>query len=986
MATVDQPRHKTHAPAKPGPPKPAKAKKKKSRAFRYGCWFMLLLLVAGGYFAPWIISYTPLRHWALATALELDGQASVDSLSLDWFSTIEAHGVEIRDAAGGDVIKIESMHTDKPLVGMLLDLSDLGHIRVEHPTLHVVVREKDTNLEEVFASLIKGPPVQSLAALQLEVTDATLIVDDVVANRSFQIVQASLNCKLDDEQPAIELTASGKMADKWEPGTFQVELQAHDFNFTSGALGSGKIDCQVTAIPLELAEPVVRRFAPESQLVGNLSTRLNGGWGQMAAEGGASLTGETLVTEFAVKNPRIGAESLRLDRIEFPCQISHSGNLLIIERCSLACELGNVSLSGSVKTSDFSADNPVQAFSHENYEAQAQLDLAQLARLIPEVLHLRQGLEVTSGQITLNATSRRQPEGMVWSGHVDAGHLGGQVEGRSIVWENPLAIDFATRETQQGVVLDRLKCTSSFLEVDAAGSIDDLTASAKFDLACLASEAKQFTDLGGVQLAGQGDARLELKRAADNALTAFGTFEARGFQFTLPGSRPWTEDLVVAKLEAGGKIVDAQLKQIDRAQLAVEVGSEKAEATLEQAVTDLAAAWPLRCTWTGQLAHSAPRLEACLGISGWDFAGGGSVTANVSASPKAIAIESATAELTQLRATGHGWQISEATAAGGLSGRYDLAKQRLEIDEGKLTAGSVNAVARQVALARVPDGWALDGGSVQLAAELAEIYAWRRDPRFPPAWQVSGRLNSRADAKYGARTITATVDGTVDQLQIVAIGGPPSAQPRAWREEQVVFAAGGSYQLANARAQLDKLQVNAGAALQCSATGTAELADQGMLDLKGTIQYDWEQLSPLLRPLLGASIAVAGRQSRPFSFQGHLPGDPTSLDAWRQMTGEASVGWTGMNVQGLAVGPGEVAVILGDGRLATKPIDVEVSGGRLTLSPVIRLSSCAGRDSVRRRPAVDRRASVARRVRRAPRSSWRRCWPTPPWRTDDFRW
>jgi hypothetical protein len=50
------------------------------------------------------------------------------------------------------------------------------------------------------------------------------------------------------------------------------------------------------------------------------------------------------------------------------------------------------------------------------------------------------------------------------------------------------------------------------------------------------------------------------------------------------------------------------------------------------------------------------------------------------------------------------------------------------------------------------------------------------------------------------------------------------------------------------------------------------------------------------------------------------------------------LGWAGMNVYGLTVSRGDIVAQLSDGQLRTQPIEVQVSEGRLTLAPVVRLS------------------------------------------------
>ena len=97
-------------------------------------------------------------------------------------------------------------------------------------------------------------------------------------------------------------------------------------------------------------------------------------------------------------------------------------------------------------------------------------------------------------------------------------------------------------------------------------------------------------------------------------------------------------------------------------------------------------------------------------------------------------------------------------------------------------------------------------------------------------------------------------------------------------------------------------------------------------------------LAPLWRPYLGPSFQIAGRQTREFSVRGKLTGSPASTESWKNVTGQAAVGWTDMNLYGLHVGQADIVAQLANGQVSTRPIDLEISEGRLTVAPVVRLS------------------------------------------------
>ena len=87
-----------------------------------------------------------------------------------------------------------------------------------------------------------------------------------------------------------------------------------------------------------------------------------------------------------------------------------------------------------------------------------------------------------------------------------------------------------------------------------------------------------------------------------------------------------------------------------------------------------------------------------------------------------------------------------------------------------------------------------------------------------------------------------------------------SANGGAWREPQIKLALQGKYTPASGVIDLTQAQI-VGNALACDAKGKITATGCGEIDLTGEYQYDWEQLSPLLRPYLGPHVTVAGRQT-----------------------------------------------------------------------------------------------------------------------------
>lgn len=934
MATVDRPRTKKKASAQA-----PKERTTKSRAFRYGSLITLMLLLVGLYLAPTIVAYTPLGPWAVQSALGLDGTISFGSASLGWFSGVAADNIEIRDAEGQKVLEVASLTTDKSLVALAMNSADLGPIHVKQPIVHVVAGPTDTNLERVFAALFTGHDVSNIK-VQLQITDGVVSIDDVPSSRQFQIEGLTLDCTIPDADQPLVLVASGTISDKRQPGSFKIELRSTGLAGSTES-PSGKVDCQTSDVPLEVLDPIMRRYVERATLSGRLSTRLAGAWGKMAEGGEASVRGESTVTNLVFASASLGADRIELDRVDIPCQIVQQGETIEIEKLAIQCELGQLTLSGSAKMSDLSESDVLAALAREEYKLDGHADLAQIARRLPRTLQIREDTEITSGQVDLAVISRREAAGMTWSGNIGAKQLAANSGGRALTWSNPLAIQFETHEGKNGLVLDRAQCTSSFLQIEAAGSIDDLNASATFDLARLTAELRQFSDLGGAQLAGRGQAQLAWKRAENNRFASAAQFQSQGFQFTAAGGNAWKEDNLVAKLDLDGELQGQALKRVDRAELTIDAGGERLQARLTAPVSEpSSAAWPLDCSWRGQLTNWPRRLETCLGLPGWDLAGAGTLQASLVCSTKAVEVAHSKAEFVQLRVWGHGCFITEPLAILRGGGRWDVGKKKLDLTEGSISIGSTLVTASKAVVQATSNSWAVEGATAKVGADLAQLYRWRHDPRTAAALQVAGRLDATADLKHDSGVTTCRADGKIDQLQLVDLTRPttPGAAPAVWRERQITFSAGGNYGHETQLVSFEKIQV-ASDALRASAAGAIPLAEQGgQVDLKGTIEYDWNQLAPLWRPYVGPNVQIAGRQSRAFSMQGRLTGSPTDSESWKQVAGEAAVGWTGMDIAGMRVGPGEFAARLSDGQVQGQPMDVQVSEGRFTFTPFVRLN------------------------------------------------
>ena len=140
--------------------------------------------------------------------------------------------------------------------------------------------------------------------------------------------------------------------------------------------------------------------------------------------------------------------------------------------------------------------------------------------MLPHALRIRGDTTITSG--TIDIAGRLQPtaDGQSLTGSVRTAQLAATSGGKPFSWDQPVSANFALRRENGALALDTLQCDSKFLRVEAAGTLQQLTANAIFDLNSLAEQLGQFVDLSGMQLAGTGTAKLAWQQTERDKFSA----------------------------------------------------------------------------------------------------------------------------------------------------------------------------------------------------------------------------------------------------------------------------------------------------------------------------------------------------------------------------------------------------------------------------------------------------------------------------------
>src|SRR5262249_55732817 len=148
----------------------------------------------------------------------------------------------------------------------------------------------------------------------------------------------------------------------------------------------------------------------------------------------------------------------------------------------------------------------------------------------------------------------------------------------------------------------------------------------------------------------------------------------------------------------------------------------------------------------------------------------------------------------------------------------------------------------------------------------------------------------------------------------------PAGYQTIWQEPRLTLHGTTNYDASSDSLTFDQFQIQSNT-IQANAAGQIQkLSGVAECNLNGTLNYDLAQVSPLLRPYVGAGIQLAGREQARFVLAGKLSdGAPRaqltafSRDAsaasaeanpfhWsRRIRAQLELPWSGANLYGLPV-------------------------------------------------------------------------------------
>lgn len=892
----------------------------------------LVVIGAGVWLAPILVARSPILAWAVEKlTADVRGTVRIEAASLGWFSPIEMSGVEIRDQQGQPVVQVAKVTGERWLAGLLWDCSRLGRVRIEQPKLSIVLSDDGSNLEDVLRAYLDDKADETepetlagilTADVQIEIVGGQMLVHDPRAQQSWlvQDLKVQLAMPKDPSQPTVFQTA-GLVADARRPGRFEGSLLLEP--------SEGKPDAlKLTAenLPLALVQPVLGRFVPNTRLAGWLSASIVCQGASLTQLDNVTLQGQARAEDFCLAASSLGNDQIALRQLQTTGQLAWQGSRLQVDRLVVESDFGRASAVGVVDWGGQTNSPLLKKLPEAPFEVHGQLDLARLAAMLPETLHLRKETQVTSGEVQVSLASRPGAEGMAWQGQLAVRNLAADNRGQRLAWPQPVFVNLAARQSATGLVVDSLRCESEFLRVEGSGTTEEFSATANLNLNQLVGQLQGLVDFGNLQLAGDGWVKFHWKQPPGQDFLADGQFQVQNFHLATPGATPWVENRFWASFTATGRTDFSENTRLETAVFEVTAGDDRLSARLVQPIADFNAggSWPVAVRASGELARLLPRMRPWFSTEGLQLAGRYDLEGQLTRRADSLYVSNGKLSVDQLQLHTTAWHVQDPRVELIVDGGWNQADARLELRSAQATSTAAAVQTQGLVLTWPASGKPELAGAVAYQGHLERLQTWWTDPAQPAAWRLGGQLAGTLQFQPSAAGFAAQVDSSITNLTVADASG------QAFQEPQVQLVGRGTYQQQNGVFVVEQVKLTSHTLTVTGGGQYAATGEAGTVQADARAQYDLEKLSALLRSYLGDGIYAAGRGTCPVGYRGPA--------TWSEGQGSAAFGWQWANLYGFEVSPGEIQASLAQGVLQVRPLDLTVSEGRVRVAAELRLA------------------------------------------------
>jgi hypothetical protein len=944
-----------------------RSRKQPLKVFGKTLGVLLLLLAIAVWFLPTIVVSTPLKQLLIDQALsDFDGRVTVDSITCGWLTETQLTNVVATDRQGQVLLRMESLQIDKSLMDLIRG-NDLGTLQITRPAVDLRLRSDGSNLEDAIAGMLQRQDEdRPVPAMVLSVVEGAVDVTDVTTGHQYRLEGIDGRIGIaQPHQPPLDLDIGCQVSDggTGDRGSFRARATI-DAGGERLVFRDGTMVLNTDNLPVAVAGPFITRWVEPVAMAGTISGGVQTSW----SDAGATLQVQVESAEvkrFLLDAPqRLGQDRIRLEQTRLQGQLLVTPEMLKADQLVWQSEIGSLQADGQLNWEQLAAIGGA-SIPANNFQADGTVDVAAVAAMLPNLIPWQSDLQVESGTVRFQASSRVEGTDRRLVVNVESTGLTARRGTQRLNWDKPARVVAAVRQTSDNAVsLESLNCQTSFLTLDGSATQDRGEFRLQGDLKSAVAEVGQFLDLGDVRLEGVLDGNLSWQfgkladagPATSRPLQAAGRFRIQGPVVELPGRTSWNDEELNVTLQMAGQRLSGPASpganlRLDSGKLELVSPRQSLQATLLQPVTSpsLASTWILDCRAAGQIETWLAQLAQLGILTDVDVAASGSMDATARLTldqGNRLMVQDGKYELANFRFAGYGVVLDEPEVGGQATVDCLLDQGQVRIPDATVSSSSFSARARDVVVDTQPQQPAVSG---QLAF-LADIHRCLQTVgagQDPAAVQWFGRAGGTVNLQSRGDVAEGQVSLKLEDLVAARFQRPQGGL-------QNVSAGAGTWirLLEEKQLQLDS-QLQVRGALQEVAFRDTRLtgslgqvvASGAVSDLQGVVNCqiegnwnpDWQRLKPLVDSFLDGLASLQGVQGGNFRLQGPLfhprAGQPGQPWIHPELQVAAAASWQQGELLGLPVGASRLQLQLANGIADVAADPIPFSGGTMRLLP-----------------------------------------------------
>ena len=502
-------------------------KKMATRILKLVLALIVVLIVLILFLVPAFVSSGKGRQIILAKINNsIGGRTSFADLSMGWFRGINVADVSFNDSAGQIAVQVKQIAT-KPHYGSILTGSlSFGETIIDEPKVEINLKDLQ---QEPSAGKRARPVVLPIKRIDLVLNDGNLKVTDPKANTvELSQINAKVNLRPPGQQTNFDLNMA--VVDGGKASKIQVASQITPKQQTGWTLEgtSGNLTVEVNDLDLESLGPIFALAGVEVQAKG-----LIGGQVKSEIKDGRleNLSGDIKGKNLDITSAKLKGDRLQTSSLDVGIKLNRQKETINVDNLQIKSDWVFVTASGVVPTTLKSFADFFQADSNYSLKGSFNCDIAAVLSQIPKTLGLKEGMQITSGQLNGNVeTSTRAGRRQIQAQGTLTG-LEGTVEGKKIALSEPVRAQAQISSDKAGINFDKLDVSAPFAKINCTGTSELLNYNADVDLAKLQSELGQFINAGQYQMAGEliGKGQISIK---EKKITTSGSSVVKNLRFS----------------------------------------------------------------------------------------------------------------------------------------------------------------------------------------------------------------------------------------------------------------------------------------------------------------------------------------------------------------------------------------------------------------------------------------------------------------------